>query len=195
MTAASAFLDHPVLIPATTAPPCVIGPRMPRCQLGDILAVSSRGIAYSAIKWWTCSQIDHLAFVVDPNTVIDACPKGGVDFRPMTRYTSASWVVLRTKVALTDAQLEKMMAFAVSQRGKGYDWRGIAGFVINRDVNDREKWFCSEYVESVFETGGVILVPRKAPGITSPELPYQSNLLEVADTNNKHLLKLLPPVR
>ena len=185
--APSAFLDHPALVPASSAP------RRPNCQAGDILAVSSKGWAYSLVKWRTCSQIDHLAFVVGNDTVIDACPKGGVDFRPISRYADASWVVLRTKVPLTDAQFQRMLTFAVSQKGKKYDWMGIAGFAINRDIDDKNRWFCSEYVTAIFDTEGIILVPRKGPGITSPELPYQSNLVYPADTNNTHLFKLLRP--
>ena len=193
MTTASAFLDHPLLVSAS-AEPCVVGPRMPRCQRGDILAVSSRGLAYSAIKWRTCSQIDHLAFVVDPQTVIDACPKGGVDFRPVTRYTDSNWVVLRPKVPLTHNQLQKMLAFALSQRGKGYDWMGILGFAVNRDLGENNKrWFCSEFVTSIFDSVGIVLVPRRGPGLTAPECVFQSLLLDVADTNNIHLLKLSIP--
>lgn len=44
-----------------------------------------------------------------------------------------------------------MIATCEAEKGKGYDWLGIAGFItIFGQINDKNKWYCSEICHYVF---------------------------------------------
>ena len=46
----------------------------------------------------------------------------------------------------TRDQLSDMIQFLEEQIGKDYDYWGIFGFLVRRDVQRRSKWFCSELI-------------------------------------------------
>ena len=54
------------------------------------------------------------------------------------------WDMFYTYV--TPNQHRGMRARADKQTGKPYDWRGIFGFAVPVNVQDKDKWYCSELV-------------------------------------------------
>ena len=153
-------------------------------KFGDVLFVQGNDFPSSIpdgiIRWWTSSQINHVAWCMGDGTVIEAIPRG-VSQNLISEYDSKNYkfALLRPTRKFSKKEIDAITEFSFKQIGKGYDFRGLAGFVINRDIIDRNKWFCSELVCCQAETGNLILVPRKPAGIVVPDLVYQSLAFKV----------------
>lgn len=79
---------------------------------------------------------------------------------------------MNTTPALPTAILD----FALAQVGKGYDYRGIFGFIARKDIARAGRWFCSELVSAAFAQAGASLL-RMEPNKVSPGDLATSRLL------------------
>ena len=73
-----------------------------------------------------------------------------------------------------------IVAFAIDQVGKAYDYRGITGFLTRKDHNSAEKWFCSELVSAAFDAAGVPLLRNEAHKIAPGDLATSPLLMRHA---------------
>jgi len=81
-------------------------------------------------------------------------------------------------VQVTEEQKQKIEEFLFDQLGKEYDFKGIFGFASYSDVQDMNKWFCSELVFAAFKYAGINLL-RDIPAYkVSPRLFLLSPLLK-----------------
>jgi uncharacterized protein YycO len=105
------------------------------------------------IRWRDWSDYSHSEFVLSDGTLLGA-DIDGVKIR--SPYQVKRKLVL--SVDVTSEQHREIMATALSQVGKDYDFGGVAGFVTNRDWQDDSKWFCWELIAYCFMQAGVPLL-------------------------------------
>lgn len=99
------------------------------------------------------SEWSHCGIVMeDGKTVIEASSKYGVVETPIEKFTRyGRWAILDCPVP------DPVAAYAAARAelGKGYDWLGLLGLAITRELQDDDNWFCSELVQHVKNEGGL----------------------------------------
>lgn len=92
--------------------------------------------------------------ILDPNTntILEARYPLGVIETPYEEFVSR---YTKTEIVYSECpDPAKAIAFARSQLGKKYDWRGVIGFIIKEPIARLHEWFCNEYYEEAFIAGG-----------------------------------------
>lgn len=109
------------------------------------------GFFGTLIKWFTWSDYSHMDFVdLSTMTAIGALATKGVVERPLPDNAEL--------LVYPEAPLE-ILDWARSQIGKGYDYRGIAGFIPRTKKWEQDgKYFCSEFVGKGFYLHGYPLL-------------------------------------
>lgn len=96
-----------------------------------------------AIRKRTNSPISHTAiFLPDLETVIEAVSPKVVKRNWKEGHTPTTKILIY-KIKCTLMQQDLFYSFAEEQIGKGYDFNGVAGFILPVTQN-KDKWFCSE---------------------------------------------------
>lgn len=159
--------------------------RVPDLHVGDILATRSRGFSpFSAIiRWKTEGPWNHVAIGYSGATVCEAMPRG-VALNPTENYRAQWWVQLRWNSGLVAHALRDELERAMENRiGRKYDWAGVLGFslFVPGNINNREKYFCSELACDVYRDVGLTLVKRRASGLVPPQDVVECPMLDVVD--------------
>ncbi len=128
-----------------------------------------------AVTW---SRWSHVS-VVDGDTIIEAHALHGVIRTPLAEaIAKASECEL---VRLPAGDPAAVIAAAVSQIGKPYDWTALIAWLLRRDWQEDDSWFCSELVAWAFGKGGS---PLFRPGILHRVTPEHIAMLAPADLHN-----------
>lgn len=137
------------------------------------------GLPGAIVRMATWSWCSHVGFKLDDGRVLDATPEAGVSIRnakddASTRYfhIDSTW--------LGQIERERLLAFAMAQIGKPYDWLAIVGFGLRRDWHDDDAWFCSELVAGAFAYAGRPLLQADHLDRITPRDLLMSPLLEPA---------------
>ena len=77
----------------------------------------------------------------------------------------------------TPEELKATLAYFESRKGKGYDYRGIFGFMARRAVANPDKDFCSELVFDGCEDGGKLLLQDREGFQVPPEGIAESTII------------------
>lgn len=119
-----------------------------------IIVVNSHGIIPWLIKLITFSKWNHSAiYIEEEGLVFESDIKPGV--RSMTleeflvRYPNNE--IIEVWVPNPRAAAD----FVKAQLGKPYDWTAIFSFLLRRNWQEDDKWFCSELVEATILAGGL----------------------------------------
>jgi uncharacterized protein YycO len=118
--------------------------------------VTCGDLVSALIRDKTFCAYSHVEFVLNDGTTLGAHAEGGVAIRPANYDNFTKIAVFNVPVA-TDEVKASILAFAMAQVGKPYDFGAIAGLVLNRDWRNTSKWFCSELVAAAFEQGQPLL--------------------------------------
>ena len=122
-----------------------------------------------AIKWRTKSKYFHIEMIVKNDWISTNPDVGAVYITPLHNLNDHYDYV---DVKMHGANVKKMVKFAQSQLGKKYDWKGILlSQTIPLNIEDKDKWFCSEIVAEMLEQGGYKL--SKPSNQYSPEDIYK----------------------
>lgn len=107
-------------------------------------------LAIRAASWW--GPWSHCGIVTSHNTVIEARATRGVIETPLREFEAraSACVAVRRECPNPLAAV----VFAISQKGKKYDWGAVLGFPLRGQWERQDKWFCSELVEAAFIVGG-----------------------------------------
>ena len=141
----------------------------------------SRGFGSKFIRWFNFSEFSHTSFVFRKNshksqdTEVESIQGSGVvchipndgDFEELL-------------IPISEEQAEKLYFSALDLVGAEYDWRGIIGFILRRNVHSPFKWTCSEFVSHRLLKLGYPLSRRE---------PYRETPSSVMES-----LRLLDPV-
>jgi hypothetical protein len=85
----------------------------------------------------------------------------GEGHTPGTRVDLFNWI-------LSDADVERVLAFCDGECGKKYDLLGILGFVTKRPRDNGNRWFCSELVVAASQLTKNPLLERTCPRNVAP---------------------------
>jgi uncharacterized protein YycO len=107
----------------------------------QLLFSRTHSIPSAAVRLITASPWSHVDIVTREGTLIGALAHGGVrEYSLLRRLDESS----EFQVRIIGGDWDKAVAYARSQIGKGYDWRGLLGIELGRHWQDDDKWFCSE---------------------------------------------------
>ena len=151
---------------------------------GDTLFIHGNGLAHKAIRYWTNSIVDHTANCEGPDLAWDSRPLKGVTSHGLDVFCENPWILLRPKTPITLSMQTRGTAFLEAQKGKKYDWFAIAGFPLGKlNLNDVNRWICSELTRTWYETMGIVIIERTPMGLTSPQALFGSKEFTVVEHN------------
>lgn len=110
---------------------------------------------------WT----NHCDLMTSCIGVIAALPLHGVKERLISKVPAVREEFVR--VACTEGQAAKAIAFARDQVGKSYDYGGVFSWSWGAGWQDSRRWFCSELTAAALAHAGIITAPqahRLSPG-------------------------------
>ena len=132
-----------------------------------------KSIISKIIKWKTGGNYSHVSIEID-GTVYEAWEKNGVikSNDPLAYHTPGT-PINTLQVEMKKEKLEEFKLFLIEQLGKKYDWKAILfGFVKNKKIEDKNRWFCSELADMffTFQLGTSYNLPKK---LVSPQLFFE----------------------
>lgn len=139
-----------------------------------ILFCNTSGVVAAGVRYMTRSKFCHVALefngkVIQANSIVGV-HETTIDELKKEYSTIESYEINH------DIN-EKAYAFAKTQLGKPYDYLAIIAFLVDRDWQSRDKWFCSELVAYALKQSGVELFnPKTKINQISPEDLYKFNL-------------------
>ena len=119
-------------------------------KCGDIIGTHGTGLISKAIQWYTHSEYSHIRIATSD-----------------TKFTEATWprvrkgniselkkgYTVKTPIApLTIEEQTKLRLFLELQIGKKYDWRGLISFIIRKNVQNKNWYYCNELAEEAYVT-------------------------------------------
>lgn len=130
------------------------------------------------IRAFTWSRWSHVC-LIDGDNVIEAA-------WPCVRITTLANVLAKHTayqiVELPCADPEGALAAAYYQVGKGYDWTALLGFILRRNWQESDCWFCSELVAWAFAQGKTHIFRPKAISRVTPEHLWMLNPVQDQQT-------------
>jgi len=122
--------------------------------------VRQKGIASSAIAWFSQGNFSHVDAVLPSGRLLGARNDNalgipsGVQIRP---EGYADWALrVRFTIPTTQEQANKFYTFLREQIGKPYDRSAIWGFVTGRNWRAQDSWICSELQAAALEHAGIV---------------------------------------
>lgn len=100
----------------------------------------SRGIRAFEYGFWAT----HVETVLPDGTLLGAHMDGGVRIRPQGYDAGTRSKELVVDLPADDLMDDRFEAFLRAQLGKPYDKTAIGAFVLERDWQEPDAWFCSE---------------------------------------------------
>jgi uncharacterized protein YycO len=150
----------------------------------DLIFVQPTDFIGKAIAWVTRSNDCHVAVVISKSFIIEAA-WSGVRLARIDSYNN--FEVFRYINVLSDEQSKSIIDFSYSKIGEWYDFGGALylGWLwltrqskkINQ-LNDPDRWFCSELVVAAFRSAGIDLCPGIPAADVDPGTLSQSALLK-----------------
>ena len=104
------------------------------------------------IRLVTWSNFSHVDIVLDGGQIIGAEAGKGVSKGSFERQVRKASKAVTVEIPVLD--LQAALAFAKSQKGKPYDWLGVAGIGLRRNWQEPSKWSCAEFVAASLAKGG-----------------------------------------
>ena len=130
--------------------------------------VAERDVISSAIKWFEGHGVgpSHVDIVLPDGRYLGAHVRGGVEIRDPD-YIKEKDIVWERRYAIpvTPKQLQKILDFAHSQVGKGYDISDICSILLHADWDCTDRWICSELALAAAYAGNLFLL-NVQPGFT-----------------------------
>lgn len=163
-----------------SVPPCETSPEPePTTVPIRVAFFSGTGKWSRLIRWrtWGDGPAHVGLLTTDGANILHARPGRGVRVDRLEDSAKPGTVIdiLEAQVPADAARI--LWAYAEAQLGKPYDWPGNLGFVIRKDVHDRDAWFCSELVAWLFYIANHPLLHRLPSWKYSPEDLWRSPLL------------------
>ena len=101
-------------------------------------------VVSKGIRFFTFSKFSHVDYIFDNGAAYSSLPSTGVGFN-----SDRNDYVEYYEVEVNDKK--KIENFLLKQKGKGYDWTAIFGFIVGRDWQEDTDWFCFELIAAAIE--------------------------------------------
>ena len=123
-----------------------------------ILLTHSPKIGSWLIRKKTKSEFSHTAIYFPNGRVLEAGFKNGVAFTTLPKFISHHSFVIAIHIDTNRA--DKLYRAGQAEEGKDYDLTAIFGMPANRDWQEDDQWFCSEYLEEIALLDPHAVTPR-----------------------------------
>jgi len=121
----------------------------------DIKPSFSDKLLDKAIKSWTKSPYFHCEIIINDDW-ISSSPEAGSVYRNKLKELKSNYDYITIEV--DGRKNKKVQKFIDSQLGKKYDYFGIFfSQIIDVELDNKNKWFCSEIVAYILKMYGVNL--------------------------------------
>lgn len=134
----------------------------------ELLFLSGADLSSRLIEWFSHSgDFSHVDVVWPDGQLYGARSdlvggaRAGVQFRSPDYVAGCK--TLRISLNMAASKRQAFYDFLKSQEGKPYDTTGILGFVVDRNWQEEDSWFCSELVAAALEHCGYFDYPLAAP--------------------------------
>lgn len=145
-----------------------------------IVFTAGMGITGAITRWYQFDDVGHVAMELPDGTILDATPSLGVaHHNVLCGPVTARFFVdcpLDTEKAAT--------AWMLSQVGKPYDWRALAGLAFRRDWRNDAAWYCADLILRGYEVAGFPLLRMEHYNRVSPRDIRMSPCLHPAETGS-----------
>lgn len=128
---------------------------------------TTHGFVSWFVRKFTWSDFSHVDAVMDDGKLFGA-QWDGVKAREWN-YQKFSKTA-RFTIKVTPEQEAKFWEFLALQKGKKYDKSAIFGFLVHRDWQEDDSWFCSELIAAALAYAGVLILTAAASRITPRDL-------------------------
>ena len=160
-------------------------------MIAQVVAYSGRGAGSKLIIWGTRGRFSHLALrfleiekpirdMVFDKFALRIAPDFEVESLQFKGVIGHSFHRQDNQVVFNfkhdEAQALVILKTAIGLLGKGYDYRGIGGFLSRRDKHNPNRWFCSELVAWCLLKAGIVLL-WLPPFKQAPNTTVSSTLL------------------
>lgn len=159
-------------------------------QAGDIIFVRGDDLLDELIEWAEDGVYSHVALYVGDGFVIEATGGNRIKLARLSSY--ASYDV--GSVSMTDQQREDLIAYAMTQQGKRYDW-ALIGIIalrlllrIDIPYAERALRICSTFIRDCFDYIRIQLT--EIVNCTPQELS-ESKLINISQLNGRGLSSCL----
>jgi uncharacterized protein YycO len=149
----------------------------------DLFFTTSTSFFSAIIRARTWGKFSHVQIITNPKSephgkieVISADPEG-VTLRDAREEEFNNYAIL-TYPQMTLRERRNVLEFCVSQIGKPYDFVGLASFLFYKELQDENRWFCSELAYVAYKHAGIRLQRRVKQDFISPRDLYISPLLK-----------------
>jgi uncharacterized protein YycO len=147
----------------------------------DLFFTTSRNFFSWAIRQRTWGKFSHVQIVTriteqEKIEVISADAQG-VYCRDAREEEFEHFAIL-TYPEMTDKERENVCKFCFHQIGKPYDFVGLASFLLYKELQDDNRWFCSEFAYVAYKQAGIRLQRRVKQDFISPRDLYISPLFK-----------------
>jgi uncharacterized protein YycO len=148
------------------------------------------GILSEAIARVTHAKISHVQMVMDVGAsgtirVVSAEAQGLI--QKWVIPPTVPWYCLLTCEGLNLEKREEITEWMLNMLGVPYDVWGLVSFLVNVDMNNERKSFCSEVNFQAYEAKGIFLLDGVDHCFVSPRDLYMSPLLKTLDGSRKEV--------
>src|SRR3989304_1447230 len=139
----------------------------------DLFFTTSHGFVSSFIKQRTWGKYSHVQIITKPisephgKIEVISADAAGVTCRDVREEEFEHYSIL-TYPEMTDAERENVVKFCFSQLNKPYDFIGLASFLLYKELQQDDKWFCSELAYVAYKQAGIRLQRRVKQDFVSP---------------------------
>lgn len=120
------------------------------------------------IRWYTKSQYSHCELLCSDGRIFSSDGWNDNGVRYSTNYNLNNWDILT--IPLKDEMRRHLRDWCDSMVGQGYDWTGLARFVLPFIPQMDNRWFCSELCGAALRYVGVLSMDLKYHGLTPQDL-------------------------
>ena len=145
----------------------------------DLFFTTSGSLISKVIRFRTWGKYSHVQIIVDvePKLTVISADEEGVTYRDVREEEFQTYSIL-TCHSLTEEMRHDILDFCFQQIGKGYDFLGLADFLVNADLKDEDRWYCSELAFEAYRQIGVPLLRRIDHAFVNPMDLYMSPILD-----------------
>lgn len=146
-----------------------------------IVTVSEKSFIARVIQLITLSKWNHVAFYLNGygyNDVIVEVNFNGVEFFHIDAYRKNKNIVIHKNTPKLD--LKKALHFIIRNQDRKYDFlKTLFFFYKPKDINNKDKWNCIEFVEAIFKNQNIELFDGKkiTPGQINKQLSSKEDLI------------------
>ena len=159
---------------------------------GDLFFTTSSSIVSWFIRQRTWGEFSHVQVIVNaPQPPLNlrggegeldviSADGEGVTCRNV-REGELIYHAILTYPQMTDEERQNVVKFCFSQIGKPYDFVGLGSFLLYKELQNDDRWFCSELAYVAYKQAGIRLIRRVKQDFVSPRDLFISPLLKPVD--------------